>query len=430
MNTLLDYLTVFRSRVGVANVVLPLVGLTAARTETILRKLREVLDQRVEVDVAEPTAARLLDYLVEKQLIGPRPRRSGRYSRYVLVKSEGHWLARSVQGEPLARLPVFQTDLWFSDLRLRSTVGLPTPDNNEEVYDFCLNLGILSKAKGSRTAAGQTAMALRGTSASEENPFVLGLETAALLRQVVERDGLILCELVRELAGSQAEFRRDDLLPDRFIGVARRAYESARQHQLRPEVTTQARAFLRLLEETAAKKARTRRTATANQGRPSSEGPGVLEHRLAPRLEWLTDFGILTKDGLQRNGFSYRQTSLVAEFLARLDEYVQGTMTSEDVALATSVRDPRWTTQRQGLLVSSVEEALLAGYRKIQMSVGPAPIREVCFLAAVQLDPVQQVIQLQAHLLQWAEREPGIRLSGGRYSREPEMVHFSDKVLQ
>jgi hypothetical protein len=425
---MLDYLTVFRSRVGIGNVVLPLVGLTATRSEATLRKLRQVLDERVEIDVGDPASQSVFEYLAEKQLIGAKPRKSGRYSRYVLSREAGGWEVRSSTGEPLTTLPVFRTDTWFCDPRLRSTVGLPTPDNSEEAYEFVLSLGLVSKAKGARTAEGQTQVAMRGLLEHEQNPFALGLESALLLRQIIDRDALMLSELGRELASHGEQFRRDDLIPDGVVAIARRAYEAASNLRMRPEDVTQARTFLRLVEETATKKARARQKA-ATSGRAVSEGPGVLEHRLSPRLEWLTDFGILTKEGLPKNSFSYQQTPMIHEFVERLIALLAGELTAEDVALTISAKDGRWQDYRRDLLVDSWEEALLAGYKLIQMSIGPVPIREVSFLAAMHLDPAPLMAELESSLLRWAERDKGIRLTGGRYRRGPEMVHFSSKAF-
>src|SRR5207249_2322569 len=125
-------------------------------------------------------------------------------------------------------LPVYRTDLWFSDPRLRSTVGLPTPDNAEEALEFCFTLGLISKAKGSRTAQGQTAVALRRLSPADQNPFVLQLESAAFLSELIARDALALCELARQLGDYGETLRRDDLIPDGVLAVARRAHEAAR----------------------------------------------------------------------------------------------------------------------------------------------------------------------------------------------------------
>lgn len=161
----------------------------------------------------------------------------------------------------------------------------------------------------------------------------------------------------------------------------------------------------------------------------TAEGPGVFEHRLSPRLEWLTDFGVLTKDGFAKNQFSYRKTPLVNELPGHLDDYVAGVASSDDVALIIASRDRRWAELRRPILGRTTERALIEAYERIKTGIGPVPIREVCFLAAVSLEPLPQVSDLRGYLLRWAEREPGIRLSRGRYRREPEMVHFSEEVL-
>ncbi len=423
---LLDYLTIFRSRLGVVNLVLPLVELSATRVETVTRKLREILEERVEIDPSNQASEGVLTYLVDKQLVGPRPRKRGRYAKYTLQREGSTWEARTARGDLLLSLPVFKTDLWFSDARVRSTVGVPTPDNVDEVLGFCLDLGVVSKVRGSRTTAGHVMAAMRKTAAQSDNPFVLGLESAALLRHVLSRDALVLCELTRELGQHGEVVRRDDLLPGGFIEIARRAYELSRTLDMGADVVGQARAFSRLLEETSRKKVVTRAAAKG----AVSEGPGVLEHRLSPRLEWLTDFGILTKDGLAKNSFSYRQTPLVGETQVRLEAQLRGRNTpADDTALELRSRDPEWEELRRAVRVHSVEDALVAGFRSIQMAIGPVPIREVCFIAAAHLDPIPPVEQLREELLRWAERESGIKLAGGRYRREPEMVRFSEKML-
>jgi hypothetical protein len=422
----LEYLTIFRSRVAVANVVLPLVGLMGSRQEVILRKLRQVLDERVELDLTEKQSEPVLEYLVDKQLIGPRPRRTGRYSRYVLVHEEESWRAQTSTGDSILRLPVFKTDIWFSDPRLRSTVGLPTPDNAEETLDFCSNLNVVSKVRWARTTEGQVAVGLRKLSGQQDNPFVIGLESVLLLRELLMRDGLMLSALSDVLMDCNPAFRRDDLIPDGVVGMARRAYESARALELKTDMVAQTKTFLRLIEETIRKKAS---RAKPRSGASPSVGPGVLEHRLSPRLEWLTDFGVLTKDGLPRNSFSYRTTPLVHELGDRLKACLKGDLSADDAALDMRRMDAEWEAARREILVDNIQDAILAAYRSIKMNIGPVPIREVCFIAAVHLDPIPHTGRLRDELLEWAQRDSNIKLAGGRYHRGPEMVRFSDKLL-
>ena len=62
-------------------------------------------------------------------------------------------------------------------------------------------------------------------------------------------------------------------------------------------------------------------------------GPGVLEHRTAPRLEWLTDLGALSKEGIAKNAFEYQRVA-DADLLANLlDTPGTGPLTDEDIAL-------------------------------------------------------------------------------------------------
>src|SRR5262249_32754995 len=160
------------------------------------------------------------------------------------------------------------------------------------ILELCVQLNLMSKSKNTWTSAGQLTVGLRELNPGPpNNPMVLGLEVVALLRQVIDRDGLLVRELLRECADAQ-EIARDRValsLPD----IAARALASAQKLRLAPPVLAEGKKFLALLQKTAAKRA------------SASRAPGVLEHRTSPRLEWLTDFGAFTKRGKPRNSFEY-----------------------------------------------------------------------------------------------------------------------------
>jgi hypothetical protein len=66
----------------------------------------------------------------------------------------------------------------------------------------------------------------------------------------------------------------------------------------------------------------------------------------------------------------------------------------------------------------------------MERSVGPAPIREVCFAAAVLAPRLREThAQFVEALLEWAASTNGITVSGGRYRRTPELVHMSSDLL-
>src|SRR6266496_1010291 len=89
----LTYLTVFKSRLGAVNIVLPLTGFAYQPGLALSRRLKERLSQSVSVDVAQPSAAAILEYLVEKNLVSAADRKTGRYTDCTLIKSDGNWKA-------------------------------------------------------------------------------------------------------------------------------------------------------------------------------------------------------------------------------------------------------------------------------------------------------------------------------------------------
>ena len=146
-----------------------------------------------------------------------------------------------------------------------------------------------------------------------------------MLRTVLQEDGLVIREMVRLLASSET-IRRDDVaraLPD----IIHRAVDAAEALGVPRQFVVNGRKFVRSLNESAS--------------RAGSAGPGVLEHRTSPRLEWLVDLGYLVKDGdIPKNAFEYRVTDNIAALLKTLDESV-----------APGVDWPLYATSRLGVLI-------------------------------------------------------------------------------
>jgi hypothetical protein len=410
----LTYLTVFKSRLAVANVVLPLTGTAYVPEQTLSRKLKHRLREAVKLDVADTQNRYVFEYLLEKRLVGGKKREEGRYAGVALFEKGGRWDARDDNGA-LSKLTVYLTDLWMADPKVASTIGVPTPDNSDELLELCYQLQLLSKAKNTWTAAGQLVYGLRDRSPQKsDNPFALGVEIAALMRQVLSRDALILVEILRETR-EERTFTRDAValkLPD----IAARAMDLARGLRLPAPVLAEGKRFLGLLQKTARNRAK------------ASTAPGVLEHRTSPRLEWLVDFGAYAKPGA-RNTFEYSSTGDAAVLLELLEK-TGGDRASDEVAIGYWRRSTRWSSVWSAFPTMSVQEALVAGYRIMGRSVGPAPIREVCFAAAVLAPRLEEThAQLVEALLEWAAATAGITVSGGRYTRSPELVHMSPDVV-
>lgn len=423
----LIYLTVFKARLGIANIVLPLASFAYQPGASLTRTVRQRLSATVSLRVNEPGNVAVFDYLLDKNVIGGSPRAAGRYKDYCLVKNTaGYSALRS--GKPISELPVFGTDIWMSHPVLASTIGVPTPENTEELLEFCFQLGLLTRTKNTWTAAGQLVAHLRDTypTAEPENPFVLGLEAMGLLRQIIERDGLLLRELLREILGLSESVSRDDI-SGRLESIAARAVSAAEALRLPGPILGEGKKFVRLLKSTA------ERYEKSPSGK-SSRGPGVLEHRAAPRLEWLTDLGALSKDGLPRNAFEYHRGPDANLLFTALERHPYGPAWSDQVTLDFWRSADRWTPLRSTLVSSGypdLHEAFRRGYRMLQRSVGPAPIREVCFAAALlRPSDSEPFLQYVDQLIHWATADADITLSGGRYTRKPELVHMTAAVLQ
>jgi hypothetical protein len=66
----------------------------------------------------------------------------------------------------------------------------------------------------------------------------------------------------------------------------------------------------------------------------------------------------------------------------------------------------------------------------MRRAIGPAPIREVCFgAAALTAATTLGVDILVSTLLEWAKEDGRVTLSGGRFTRAPELVHITSELL-
>jgi hypothetical protein len=430
------YLTVFRARLGVANIVLPMTGFAYEPTASLLRRIKLRLSETVDVQVADPQNEHVFEYLMVKKLIrapGKEASRAGRYGDFFLRRDGGVRVEHRTKG-PIDTLPVFRVDLWMADPALPSTVGVPTPDNCAEVLDLCHQFGLLSKRQNVWTGAGRLARELRRlTEDGGSNPFVLGPEAIVYLRQVLDLDGIFLCELLRFVQHLADPFVRDDVarkLPE----ITESAYLRAQGLQVPSKVLSETRKYVLSLRRRtrtgAVRGGSAARGVPTNVQKSASGGPGVLEHRTSARLEWLVDFGVLSKEGGAKNAFTYRKTPALARLLLLLDEALRARDSAGETAIRVLRAEERWQKFRSALPLLSVEQALLQGYRMMHRPVGPASIQEVSFLAGL-FEQTQTLSpkDLVAKLIEWSSRERRITLSGGRYTRRPEFVHITPDML-
>src|SRR5438105_14512262 len=124
----LTYLTVFKSRLGLANVIIGLTEFNHQPTQALERKLKQQLERKEEIDPNDPASADVIDYLLSKKLLSAKKRSTGRYRGYALRTSDGRRIIEDRGGTQLRSLPVFEVDRWMSHPLLPSTIGVPIPE--------------------------------------------------------------------------------------------------------------------------------------------------------------------------------------------------------------------------------------------------------------------------------------------------------------
>ena len=434
----LTYLTVFKSRLGLANIVLGQSGLAHQSDQTLLRKIRQVCEETRGLTLGDPANNDVLEYLTGKRIISGSIRKKGRYRNVTLVRDSHEWRASNHQSKELETLPVFRTDIWMSHPDVASTIGAPTVENARETLELCHQLKLLSKAKNTWTASGQLVSALRMGFSSlltdSSNPFLLGLEAVALLRQVVETDGLILRELLRDLNNSGGSETRDEIA-QRFETIVSRAIAAAKELNLAPLTQREGRNFLFMIRDTIKKSQIKKRLAgsrlrkgTRGSDRATS-GPGVLEHRVSPRLEWLTDLGYLAKDGLPKNSFEYRVMPATGVLLRDLDKHFGDENWADSVALAQWETNPQWSRLHPRTRTCDLSSSFRRAYRLLKRPIGPSPIRLVAFISGMICRESIGFDTALRELIYFAKVTDGVTLSGGRYRRSPENIYMTESAL-
>lgn len=423
----LTYLTVFKSRLGISNLVLSLTGFQHLAQPTLSRNIRKLLDAREDISVDEEHSW-LFEYLSEKKTVTGGKKRGSRYYGYSLKAKEGSWEIREGL-EVRASLPVFLTDLWMADPRVPSTIGVPTPENVDEALELVYQLNVLSRRTNAWTSSGQLLAGLRASWApggdEDGNPFILRAEGIGLLRQALREDGLILRPLLRRIEETEESVFSRDWVSRGFAEIVKSAVSDVKELGFQPPVVRKAREHLALIEKTADK---FKSSETSAQSGSSSRGPGVLEHRVAPRLEWLTDVGILTKDGLPKNSFQYRKTSATSRLLQVLEG--EPAISAEDAALDQWRTNEVWGRSRESMKEPSMNHAVARAYTMVQRRIGPSSLGDVAFLSALFAPEQLTFSDTTSHLIDLAQAVEGITLSGGRYRRGPENISMSDAALQ
>ena len=416
MSEFISYTTVFRSRLGATNLVTSHCTTGFSPEEALLRKVRADIGRRVLVDLEDPGSSHILEYLLMKGLVGSSIRKSARY-RVSLAKENDAWIARDSRGARQRQIEVAVVDVAMADPRVPSTIGTPTPDNAGELLDLTYQLGLVSRTKRNLTAAGQAVMSLRDFRTAT-NPFLVEDEAVLFMRQLVASDGLMLKHFVAAIDELESPLQRSKIATDVFPAVVARMYEEVAGGGYRVDTRREVKAF------------RDHITATAHKATGGSRGPGVLEHRTSPRLEWLCDLRVLRKEGLASNAFSYLSSDDLHTLRRCLWDEPGLASGADEVAVAWWRQSIGFRNERIERSTLDVREALIQGYRLIRRPGGPSAIRDVALLGAIVARDNPAVGEMATALVEWSQEESRISLSGGRYKREPELVQIRKELVE
>jgi hypothetical protein len=420
----LTYLTVFQSRLGLLNLVLNVTGPGRQPEAALLRKLRDEVTKKETVDLNEGRAQSVLGYLEQKGLVTQKLQEKdrARYKGLVMRKEPDGRRLLNAEGGEVRQLGLFLVDSWLVNPGVPSTIAVPTEENVAEVLNLSYLLRVLFRSKNNWTPAGHTIRSLRSPpeAAPDDttaNPFLIRGEWAALLRQFIEVDGVLLRELLRELVSMPGRVTRDEVAL-RFRDIVQRAVDSTDNLSVSPVDRRKTREFALLIEKTAAKR------------KQMSRAPGVLEHRVSPRLEWLVDLGYLHKDPEQRNAFSYEVGEGALDLLRDLD------MAWGEPDLAESVAIRQWITSdcaaklHPCVPTEPFPQAMRSAYRMLRPRIGPVALNELAFVTSLLSAPNRDFSPARDEILEWARSTDGINIGRGRYARSSLTIHISDDVLE
>ena len=157
---LIEYLTIFRSRLGACNLVLPICSDRQQQTVIAERKLTKTLNKIVKLSTDDDRYEDFLNYIMEKNLVGIGKAKSAKYPKFY-IKSKSELKILSSDGEPAKAVDVYETDAYLSSQFVRSTNGAPTPKSAIEILELTKQLGLISSTRNTITEAGKLISALR-----------------------------------------------------------------------------------------------------------------------------------------------------------------------------------------------------------------------------------------------------------------------------
>lgn len=401
--TFLQYVTIFRSRLGLLNLVIKLCEGSQMPKPTLERRLQRELFRELSITSDDPHWNDVIWYLVSKGYIGKKPKAKG-FFKGISYKGKEYPRLLGQDGE-IHELKIRQIDYWLSFSDVPSTIGAPTTENISELIDFAISVRLINKNIRPIRVGSYLKQYIQSYAA--DNPFLIGHISTVYFKILIEVDGPMLLSFVQEIELFGSEFSRSDVVA-RFPQIVRRAQAEIQERDGSPESRKAIKDFVRLVDSTTEQ--------YRKKGLSNANAPGVLEHRVTPRLEWLVDLGFLHKYEDSKNAFSYRKGerfSVLAKCCKNFEPDVQ-------FLLPLSVNEA-WTREPPGF------RDIVNTYRLLASNLGAVEIDELAFFACVMRQS-QAYRETVSSILSMADN-PAVRFQGGRYSRNAQYVSINLKKL-
>ena len=403
-DALIEYTNVFRSRIAHGNLV--------ARHNDNRQKDLSIIERRIQgrafriedISSDDKSWKSVITYLVDKGFLGKKPKKSGRY-KGMFVREESGELFVYRDDEVMTKIPITLVDAYFSDLRVRSTVGVPTSENLGEAVGASIDFGFCNK-RGQNLRLADLMLGITSlVGQSEENPYVVDKLDILYFYSIIRSDFFVFLSICQRIRG-ESEFDRNDMIHS-FPEVVNGAVGIAERYFPRRSVMRTLKKYSRLME-----------TSLLKFGDEKMRGPGVLEHRLTPRLEFLVDIGFLRKND-KRNSFSYHVEDSCKEFVER----IHGTENKLDFINVMRA----YIFSRLGGDVPIDFSDIARVYNEIGPRVGSISIEHL----AIAVLSVHRTADVQSFFdsLFAKGHEKYVRFTGGRYNRSAEYVWIDTKSV-
>ena len=275
----LTYVTVFKSRLGLANIVLDVTGFGNQSAVTVTRKVRQTLEAKEVLEVTARTKGYVWQYLLDKKLVGAEARTKGRYAGYTLVARRA--VARDKQTGRDHHFTGVQDR--YLDGGCRPAVDDRRTHTRERRRGCRVRRAVEADLQGDAYVdcgwpVSRTLRDLVMTRNGNDNPFLLRAEAVALLRQILEADGVMLRAMVPFLVESGPEITRAEVA-EAFEAIVDSAVAETKQMRIAPMQLRDVVAFQKLIRDQARKFEAARSKAREHRDGVSHGAPGVLEHR-------------------------------------------------------------------------------------------------------------------------------------------------------